>query len=194
MTFLSDQVEVTGFSGIIFATFNGTPQEFVCVDLFTGISYGDYDSNAILPRPGRHEDRAAWLFVNSLGGVNTSQLGQAFQFAIWDIIHDGGDGLANGRIQSSANTDAAVAQSAEDYILLSLGKSSTAASIYLNAALTTGEPAQAFLGAPQPVKDTPVPEPSSLLMLTTAGFILLGVRRVTKRQSTGGATPTGFLQ
>ncbi len=184
ITFLADSVEESGYAGLIFANYNGSSQDFICVDLFTGIAYGEYGSTPILPRSGRNEDRAAWLFVNALPGVANPLQGQALQLAIWDIVHDGGDGLGAGRIQASANTDSTVAQATQDYLLLSLGQSSYAASIYLNVTLQTGDPAQAFLGAPQPNQDTQVPEPASLTMLTTASLILLGARGLVRRVPT----------
>lgn len=186
VSFLSDNVEQTGFAGVIYATYNGTPGEFFCVDLFTGISYGDYDSTPILPRASRNEDRVAWLFVNELPNVTTSQMGQAMQLAIWDIVHDGGDGLGAGRIQASGNTNSVVVQAVQGYLSLSVGRSSYLASIYLNASMQTGEPAQAFIGAPQPSMDTQVPEPSSLIMLSTAGLILMGARGLISRVSRRG--------
>ena len=182
VTFLADGVEETGYAGLINGTYDGTPLDFLCVDLFTGISYGDYSSSTVFPRGWRNEDLAAWLFLDALPNVTTTTLGQALQLAIWDIVHDGGDGLGYGRIQASANTDIAVSLATANYLTASLNQSSYAASIFLNFTLQTGEPAQAFLGALQPGTITSTPEPSSLGMLAIAGLLTLGTRRLVRQR------------
>ena len=169
-TFQADGVEETGFAGLINATFEGTPMAFLCVDLFTNIGYGDYSSTPILPRALRNEDRAAWLYLYALPNVTTVVQGQALQLAIWDIIHDGGNGFSLGRVQQSAGSSAAVIQAASDYLVVSLGKSSFAASIYLNSVPSSGAPAQAFLGAFQPV-----PEGGSMGLMALGGLALVAV-------------------
>lgn len=160
-TFLADGVEETGFAGVINATYEGSALPFFCVDLFTGISYGDYSSTPVFPRPWHNEDRAAWLYLHALPTVTTAVQGQALQLAIWDIVHDNGDGFTLGRIQQSINSDLQVIQAASDYLNLSLNGSSMAAAIFFNAVIGKGAPAQAFLGALQVNTQTQVPNSSA---------------------------------
>lgn len=179
--FLEHGVEVTGYAGAILANYtppSGPTQalSLLCVDLFTEIGIATYGSDPYLPAPWRQEDRAAWLFVNHFAAVTTVAQGQGIQLAVWDIVHDGGDGLAAGAIRASVNTPVGVQQLWQDYLTLSLGQSSFAASIYYN---WSGPqiPAQHLLSAFQPNSQTPVPEPVTWAM--TAGA--LGALAVAKR-------------
>ena len=86
--------------------------------------------------------------------------------AIWDIVHDGGDGLVAGAglINISATSITGVTQTQIDlanaYILASQGKSVlTGVSIYQNFSQANGTPAQDLIGAL-----APVPESSTILM------------------------------
>ena len=47
----------------------------------------------------RNENRAAWLYLNRLSTVNSTDSGLVFQSAWWDIVHDNGDGLSTGLVQ-----------------------------------------------------------------------------------------------
>lgn len=177
VTFVENGVQVTGWAGAILASYDGGPQEtFFCVDLFTPIGYGLYGSGAIMPRAGRNEDRVGWLYVNQLSTVTSANLGRAFQLAIWDIVHDNGDGPLAGAVRRAASTPSAVVTAWQNYLTVSVGQSSYAASTFVNYILSNGQPAQDFIG---PWKGTPfpseVPEPSSLVLtssaLLTAGFM-----------------------
>lgn len=174
-TFLADGVEESGFAGVINATYDGTPSIFFCVDLFTNISYGDYSSSPIFPRLSRNEDRAAWLYIYALPTITTAVQGEALQLAIWDIVHDNGDGFTHGRVQQSINSDVQVIQAATSYLALSLNQSSMGAAIYLNAVLSLGDPAQAFIGPLQITTQTAVPEGSSIAMTALGGGVLIAL-------------------
>ena len=156
-----------GFAGVILGNYNGTNvNPLFCVDLFTDIGYASYNSNPLAPRIVRHEERAAWLYINRLSTVVSKDTGLAFQLAIWDIVHDGGDGLVAGAglINISATSITGVTQTQIDlanaYILASQGKSVlTGVSIYQNFSQANGTPAQDLIGAL-----APVPESSTILM------------------------------
>ncbi len=161
-------------AGVIRISYNASPAfDVFCVDLFTSISYGLYDTNLIAPRSARFEDRAAWLYANYYTPtlINTPVLGAAFQVAIWDIIHDGGDGPNSGRIRSSSNTGAAVVNAWNSHLSNSFGRSDFGVRIFLNA--RQGQPAQALMGF-VPLSETP--EPASVLLIAT-GFLAFALRR-----------------
>lgn len=165
-----------GFAGEILGTFDGiSVSPLFCVDLFTDIGYGSYTSTPLNPRLVRHEDRVAWLYLNQLATVNSADTGLAFQLAIWDIVHDNGDGLSAGLVQSSASSVVGLTQNQVDlangYINTSLGHSvTTGVSIYQNFDPTSGAPAQNLVGAD-------APEPSTLVF-AAIGFLILGLVRV----------------
>lgn len=171
----------SGFAGVIFGTYNGVSvSPLFCVDLFTDINYGNYDSNPLTPNLVRHEDRAAWLYINRLSTVVSADTGLALQVAIWDIVHDGGDGLAAGAglVNSSATSLINLTQLQIDlataYILESKGKSVTSGvSIYQNFAQGTHAAAQNLMGV-----QAPVPEPTTLVMAAAgvAGIVFARFR------------------
>ncbi len=161
--FLVNGTEETDFAGVILAAYNGGPtQQMFCVDLFTSISLTTYSSEPRAPASNK-ELRTAYLYVNYLAGVSSIAQGQALQLAIWDIIHDGGDGINAGSIRRSSNTSNTVANAWTSYLSASLGQSSTAASIYINFNGST--PAQTLIGAFQPTATPGVPEPATFLLV-----------------------------
>jgi len=167
---------VNGYAGAILGTFAGTNvSPLFCVDLFTPISLGSYNSTPITPRVLRNEDRVAWLYVNQLFTVTTATAGEAFQLAIWDIIHDNGDGISSGLIQGAATTPLAVSNAWTNYLSLSLGQSLlTGVSIYQNTVISNGSPAQTLIGAAAP---TPEPGTWALVAVGMAGIAAQKRRR-----------------
>ncbi len=162
-------------AGVIRISYDGSPAfDVFCVDLFTSISYGVYDSYTIAPRPERYEDRAAWLYKNlyNTSTVNTTALGAAFQIAIWDIVHDGGDGANAGRIRSNANTGSAIVNAWTSYLTASNGHSYSGVNIYINA--RNNVPAQTLMGVENP-------EPGTIVMMS-AGLALIAVRMRRKKE------------
>lgn len=162
-----DGTNQTFGAGVIKATYDGGPSmDLFCVDLFTNINLETYDSYTMAPRTERYEDRVAWLYLNyyNPSTINTTTLGIAFQLAIWDIVHDGGDGFSAGRIRSNSSTNAAVLTAANNFIALSVGQSSFGANIYINS--RNNVPAQALIGGTRdvpPMSDTPEPATMALI-------------------------------
>jgi len=164
-----DGTDSTYFAGVIVGSYNGgTSFDLFCVDLFTDISYGLYDSYTRLPELDGYENRVAWLYdaIYNRSTINTTALGAGLQVAIWDIIHDGGDGPNAGRIRSNSNTPTAVVTNWNSFLTTSLGQSSTDAVIYVNS--QGAIPAQNLIGLPMSEQ----PEPGTIAMLG-AGLIIL---------------------
>lgn len=160
-------------AGVIRISYDGSPAfDVFCADLFTSISYGVYDSYTIAPRPARYEDRAAWLYQNLYNPttINTTALGAAFQVAIWDIVHDGGDGPNAGAIRSNANTGSTIINAWQSYLTASAGHSSSSVNIYINS--RSNQPAQTLMGGMRNVDN---PEPGTLVMMS-AGLALIAFR------------------
>jgi hypothetical protein len=203
------------FTGVITISVTTGNQVFyrdsLCVDLFTDIFLGrQYATNLLRPEdvPQKNLQRASWLVDNYLqpaqdavpgsvpapDWVTSAVQGMGIQFAIWDIVHDNGDGFSAGRVQAARATDAnnnglvtdpTVLAWAQRYELLSLNKSNNQAFVYNNVNMGNGVPAQMLIGpqfadgGPQPV-----PEPQTLMPAGIALIALsLGLRRRTGKRS-----------
>jgi regulator of sigma D len=112
-----------------------------CVDLFNYISEGTtYNVNFLSTSVINGGDRVAWLMQNVLpsinqlpNGVEKQKRAAALQLAIWDIVHDNGNGFnfssgstANRIFQSIVSgqpTDAQVLQYIDIYLAASLNQS-----------------------------------------------------------------------
>jgi hypothetical protein len=200
----------TYFAGVISISLTQGNQTFnrdsLCVDLFTDIQLGQsYVTNVLRPDdvPQKNLERASWLVDNALLPVQDSTAasalassdwvtsvaqGMGIQFAIWDIVHDGGDGFSAGRVQAASTTDAnnggvgatdaAALDWARKYEALSLGNSNNDAFVYNNVDMGQGVPAQMLIGpqfadgGPQPI-----PEPETLMPMGLGLIALsLGLR------------------
>jgi hypothetical protein len=193
---------VNATAGIIFITLNDNGIQFfrdtLCVDLFTDISIGPtYGTILLRPDqvPGANLLRVSWLIDNAVlpvemlgipsqipqaNWVDTANEGAGMQLAIWDIVHDGGDGFLTGHVQRARNlrtTDANVLAAANLYLSLSNGKASDLAYVYENLFYPPGSPpptpvpAQRLIGpmfsdeGPAP---EPVPEPATFVLVGAA--------------------------
>ena len=107
---------------------------------------------------------------NTLPTINATlrrQQGAALQLAIWDIVHDNGDGFNAGRIRQSGDalnpTDAIVLAQANNFLASSLGRPLQGGIVYVNVLGPTSM---------QRLISDSVPEPSSYgLMLTGCAAI-----------------------
>jgi hypothetical protein len=196
------------FAGIIYIAVYSGGQEYdrdtVCVDLFTDINpYVLYDTVLLRPSqvPGKNLLRAAWLVDNAvppvpipspaLPEVTTPAQGAGLQLAIWDIVHDNGDGFYAGRVQAdtdpatatNAPTDPTVLAWAIFYENASIGMHSDLSFVYDNFIRGTTTAAQMLIGpgyyhddGPEP----PTPEPSTFAL--ALGALLIGVARLFRPQ------------
>ena len=119
--------------------------------------------------------------------ATTPAQGAGLQLAIWDITVDNGDGFSAGAVQASQNpnnlTPTDVLDWAELYESLSLGESSDFAYVYDNTD-GNGNNVQWLEGPEFADGPTPVPEPSTLVLLA-AGLLSLKVGRSFRPPSTG---------
>jgi hypothetical protein len=184
-------------------------RDSLCVDLFTDI-YIDQPYYTVLRTPADFPEknlaRVSWLVDNALlptqssftsllpqsDWVTSVAQGAGIQLAIWDIVHDNGDGFSAGRVRAATGqngTDPAVLAWANLYESVSLGQSSNLAYVYQNVDMGNGQPAQMLAGpmfkdggpTPQPLDPlTPAdsaPEPGTLLLTAAALASIAAWRR-----------------
>ncbi len=167
----------SSFAGAIFITVNGTVNTIAfCVDLFTEIGLDTYNTTRTAPSTVTNGERVAWLLQNVLPSVDTSTEGSGLQLAIWDIVHDNGNGLGAGIVQQhtapNANDLAAYAL-ATTYLANSAGQSSSIGTVYNNVSFG-GVPAQTLMG-PSPLVENP--EPGTWVMMSCGVALIAFSRR-----------------
>jgi hypothetical protein len=168
-------------------------RDSLCVDLFTTIGLGpSYDTTLLQPSmvPSKDLTRVSWLVENyfppALGSGQPESAtliaqGEGIQLAIWDIVHDGGDGLTTGSVQKANATPQAVVDWAVFYENASVGQSDNQAFVYNNVG--SGTLAQMLIGPQFADGPQPVPEPQTLMPMGIALIALsLGLRRGTKKR------------
>lgn len=146
--------------------------EVFCVDLDHQISIPtEYDVEWLTTTSLANGGRAAWLYQNYLAGSKggTSPAAAALQIALWDVVYDGGDGLASGKFQYVSGLSTTANSLAASLITVSAGQ--TAVSSYFVA---TGSYGQAM------IVPVPVPE-AGTLQLVGLGLGLLGIGFFRKR-------------
>lgn len=178
---------------------DGYTRTVFCIDAFTDIYIGSVNDTLLTVPDSERVMRAAWVLTSEYADLTTphvdatsSELGAAMQLAIWDIIHDGGDGLGAGRITASTDpsnpTNAAVLIYAQQFLSSSFGQSTTNAIVYNNfctggvPASYCGVPSQTLLGlaATDPGPQGQTPEPASMA-LVGAGVLALAMLRRKQR-------------
>jgi hypothetical protein len=200
--FLQDGAVVQGYAGAIVVNANNASTSVLCVDLFTNINLNDvFNVNFLHPQyldvsnPSRGL-QAAYLFVSQFGtigshlssqnpGISLAQATAALQFAIWDIVHDGGDGFSAGRIQASSavgqGTEAAVLAAAIQQVQFSLNYASGPTNATIWRHVDGPLVKQQLLGFYQPGTENGVPEPASSVLIA-GGLGLLGWRHFQDRK------------
>ncbi len=160
----------SAIAGQIRVNVGGTDLIAFCVDLFTNIGFSTY--NTILGTPSSYGggERAAWIYENYNPGVNTDEAGAALQLALWDVVHDGGDGLSAGNVQLDPAGSASLRAVASAIVSASAGHSSSNATILYNTSFE-GAPAQTLI-----TSFIATPEPGTWLMMA-AGLCLTGFGR-----------------
>ena len=123
--------------------------------------------------------RAAWLINQYWPQVNTQADGAALQLAIWDVVHDNGDGFSTGRVQQSLNGTSyeAVFAEARLFELDSVGRSASNALVYTDSnGATAHQRLMTTAASPTPTSLGAVPEPATFMLMGSgllAGFLWL---------------------
>lgn len=153
----------------------GAAVNLYCIDLDHGNQAGyNYNANVIGVGSVSSATLIANLFSHEWTGVNNSVEAAAFQLALWDIITDGADGLANGNFKATGTTTAIATQTSHY-----LAQSATAGpeSLFLKVYEATnhgpnGNMYQDLIGAEA------IPEPISLFAI--GAFAAAAIRRKRK--------------
>jgi hypothetical protein len=178
----ADGVDTQDYLGIIRVSVDGSPvRNAFCVDLFGNISIDTYNTSMAMPTG--FQRRVGWLLQNVLPSLSGTTQWAGLQLAIWDIVHDGGDGFSAGRVRSATShtTMAAVLSNAQNYLTLSAGQSYNVGIVYFPTAIGNGAPQQWLMsrmysdGFP-----VPSPEPGTVMLIgagLASGFAASAGRR-----------------
>jgi hypothetical protein len=145
-----------------------------CLDYFVSIGTGQWQVNILEPQ-GR-EERAGWLVENAGSMLNAPSSYAALQLAVWDIIHDGGDGSTAGFFRANSQTDAQIVSTWDTMVRSSANGTSQQAMIFEN--IGGRNMAQTLIGVP-PVTGGEVPEPGTLVMI---GLGMVGAAVLKRRK------------
>ena len=166
LTMSYNNVDRTGFAGAVSFSIDGSVSliDMFCVDITTQAYLNNpYQAVALPPAAISNGGRAAWLFETYNAAAQTVVTGAALQLALWDVVHDGGDGLDMGLLRSTASIPNDILTQAAAYITASAGKSSANAVVW-----------ESVLGkADRQQMITQTPEPGTIGLLAS-GLALLG--------------------
>ncbi len=123
----------------------------------------------------------AWLGSTYLSANLTAQQAAAIQLAIWDIVQDGGDGLAAGSFQVSGNGVASLAPTYISEAIANAGWGGPDETVFIQARrpLGPGDHLQDFIfhNPGTYIQVVPIPEPVFFQFGTLAGLGGLGLLR-----------------
>lgn len=134
-----------------------------CVDLFTSIGMSTYTNTTGLPDRYLNGERAAWLYENYSGLVRSNGDAAALQLALWDVVHDNGDGFNSGLIRLGTG-ESILRTAADSLVLNSAGRESLSATMLYNFEIGSGQRMQTLITGPQP-DGVATPEPATFAMI-----------------------------
>lgn len=158
-----------GQIGVRFDT--GVTALLFCADPFIGLRLDTVEITSLAGSEVNQGERLAWMFNAYIPAISEGWQAAAFQLAAWDIVADGGDGLATGRIQSSNTTNAQILGAANALVAASQGKFDTGGVFYQPKA--GPRYSQTLFEA----ADTSVPEPGTYLLMGVGLVVLSQLRR-----------------
>ena len=165
LTISYNSVERTSFTGALSFSIDGSVSlvDMFCVDL-TARAYlnSPYEAVALPPTTLSNGARAAWLFDTFNTSAQSVATGAALQLALWDVVHDGGDGLNLGLLRSTAAIPNDILTQAAVYLNASNGQGSASAVVWESVLGKADR--QRMIGQ--------VPEPSTIGLLAS-GLALL---------------------
>lgn len=167
-----DNQNTTVYAGQIGVRFDsGLTALLFCADPFVALRLDAVEVSALSGRQVKQGERLAWMFNNYVPSITQGWQAAAFQLAVWDVIADGGDGLANGRVRSNSTTNARILAAAAGLVTASKGRSDTTGIFYQ----PTAGPrySQTLFEA----SGSPVPEPGTYLLMGVGLLVLSQIRR-----------------
>ena len=178
-----DGTETKDWAGSLNLNVSGSKSTALCVDLFTSMSVNQiYGTNFGTPSQINNGGRVAWLLDYELPQLNRAASLAGLQRAIWDIVHDNGNGFSSGRIQASTlhPTGAAAFNEAKALLVLSAGNFAAGGTVYFNHELSNGHNVKTLMGAGPnniPIQLSGIPEPQTSAMLAMGGLTGLMLKR-----------------
>ena len=161
-----------GFAGVMTGSLDGgSPFGLFCVDLFIFIDVpGTYDVNVLANTGVNNGANVGYLYTTYYNALTTPDDFAALQIAIWDVVHDNGDGIFSGSVQEdSANPwSSAFRARINQFIGEGMANVSSEGSVYEN--VVGPNFAQTLFGLP-------APEPSSFIMIGSGIGALAMLRR-----------------
>lgn len=163
----------TVFAGQLNVTLDGNSMIAFCVDFFAPLRRQTYDNVTGPVSNYNNGGRAAWILETYARSLTSNEQAAAVQLALWDVVHDQGNGLGAGSFALVANAANTLRMAADAIVQASANHTSSNATILYNTSPATGAKAQTLIVTHgEPCSD--VPEPSTYAMLGL-GAGLIGV-------------------